>query len=274
MSLLPARPSVTNSIALQNAIALLLLSEDRLSKVPVLPEVKLQRESDLGVDILWTMPRSAITVTNNGVTYSPVTQDQEAAPVGSGLLVEMPEGRTIAPNVSGPPLEWHVSVVAFEERNTNWLAPSPAGPYMNAVGIGITAEDLCLIVLDVLHLQWLFPYGTLKTAPVAFGPAHDWMALKEGINAWRTTFVAPMGRTQTVRSAVVAITFMIGMCTLTCPDNAATVLFTLDGSPPVKSNPAAMPYTAPFAVTSGQQVLASSWKPGLVNSAISGGLVP
>ena len=274
MSLLPARPSVTNSIALQNAIALLLLSDDRLAKVPVIPEVKLQMEADLGVDILWTMPRSAITVTADGVNYQPVTQDQDAGPVGCGLLVEMPEGKSMAPNVTGPAMEWQVSVVAFEERNTYWLIPSQASQYMNATGIGITAEDLCLIVLDILQLQWVFPYGTLKMGAAAFGPAHDWMAIKEGINAQRASFTAPMGRTQTVRSATAQISFMVGMCTLVCPDGAANVLYTLDGSPPVKANPTAMKYVSPFAVNTGQQVLASSWKTGLVNGPINGAIAP
>lgn len=264
---IPKLTGVVDLVALQNAITLLLCDDIRLVDVPILPEIKLQQESELQVDIMWTLPRSAFIVTPSGVTIGAGT-----GPVGAGILVEMPGAKTSSPGVSGPPTDWEINVVAFEERNTN-LTPN--------VGIGLMSEQIAQIVKDILQLQ---NFGTFASSPWGFGtlranaswlnPAHDWMQIKPGIVAYRVSFTSTSGVKQTPRSQPVVVSFNTGMCTLTCSDILAAVYYTLDGSLPVKANPNAKPYSAPFSVNSGQQVLAASRRTGFISSEIWGNTAP
>ena len=69
-------------------------------------------------------------------------------------------------------------------------------------------------------------------------------------------------------------TFNAGLCTLACTDGAAAIYFTNDGTPPVKSNPNAVLYSAPFAVDSGSTINFASRKSGVVVSQILGATAP
>jgi hypothetical protein len=268
---IPKLSGVADLVALQNAIALLLCDDTRLANVPIVPEIKFHEESDLQTDILWTMPRRNVTVSPTGVTISTVTG--QPGPTGAGLMIEMPTANTQSTNVTGPPTDWEIGVVAFEERNTN-LIPSN--------GIGIMSEQLVQIVKDILHLQNLgtfaaspWGFGTLRAKRLWMSPAHDWMqTLGPGIIAWRASFESTSGVKQSPRSAPVQITFSSGNCVLTCADNSAAVYYTTDGSLPVQVNANATLYSAPFAVSSGTQVLAASKRAGYISSEIWGNTAP
>lgn len=243
---------ITDLVALQAAVSIVLRDDPRLANVPIVPEVKFIMENDQSIDALWTLPVSAFTITTQGVTIN-----GQGAPglVGAGILVEMPGATSDSPEVSGPPLTWDVDIVCFEERNTNFLA---------GIGTGVTSEQYAQIVLDILQLQYLGPqFNTLKSKQSAINPAHDRMQLTPGIIAYRTSLRSDAGRNQTPRTQPVAATFLGGNCTLTCGDGAAAVYYTTDGTMPCSANVnAANPagagatlYAAPFAVTSGQSLL-------------------
>jgi hypothetical protein len=242
---------IIDLVAVQNAITLILLDDDRLALVPVLPEIKLHQEADIMVDTVWTTPRSALTVTPNGVEVNFAGDGK--GPVGAGLLVEMIEAVCPANQLSGPPLTWKIHVVSFEERNTN-LTPG--------TGIGIMSEQLAQIVLDALHGLFITGMGALQASAAPIQPAHDWMTLKPGLFATRTTVEATVKRQQ--RAAVVNVTgiWTVDSLALACTDGAAAIYFTTDGSMPVASNPNATLYAAPVSVASGTVVLAAARKAG------------
>ena len=260
----PINTSVQDLVYLQNAVTLILRDDPRLAAVPVVPEIKFLMDSDQSLDALWMLPAGAFTVTPTGVT---INANAAPGPVGAGILVEMPGATSESRGVTGPPLVWEIGVVAMEERNTNFLS---------GTGTGITSEQLAQIVMDILHLQAVFGFGTLRVRSSCFTPAHDWMQLKPGIVAYRASFEAEVGRKQTGRSASVSGSFVGDTLTLTCSDSAATIYYTTDGSMPCSSNvntgnPAgigASIYTQPFAVTSGMVVLFASRKAGTLLSGV------
>ena len=276
---------IADLTGLLNAMVLILLDDPRLN-VPVISEFKLQMESDQQVDILWQLPRSAITVLPNGIlSVSGATGGNYSAPnpaapsslVGAGIMVEMPEMDVNSPDVTGSPATWKLSVVCLEDRNTNFTP---------GVGTGVTSEQYAQIVLDDLQLQWIYQYGTIKVKQNAIQPAHDWMSMKTGIYAVRVNFEATTGRLQSTRSALVTSFVNNGFCTLSCTDPGAAIFFTVDYSAPTSSNantnPLAQPgvgatlYTAPFAVTSGQTILYASrnFTTNTTLSPVGGTVVP
>ena len=261
MITVPQLPGITDLVALQNAITLILLSEDRLTDVPVLPEIRLHQESELFVDALWTLSRNAVNVSPTVVEI----QGEFGGKTGAGLLVEMPAAISHSPGVTGPPLTWEVGIVSFEERNINFTP---------VTGVGIMAEQLSQIVLDTLHLLSIRGFGVFQAASRVIAPAQDWMSLKPGIFAYRTIIQATIARPQTARSKIATATFSGGLCTITCADPDATIIFTTDNTTPVKANVNAVPYTVPFPVTSGQIVLTGTWTPERISSEILGFTAP
>ena len=280
-------PPITDLTGLLSQVTLILLDDPRLN-VPIVSEWKLQMESDQQVSILWQLPRSAITVLPNGIlSVSGATGGNYSAPnpatpssrVGAGIMIEMPEMDVNSPDVTGSPATWKLSVVCFEERNTNFTP---------GVGTGVSSEQYAQIVLDDLQLQWTYLYGTIKVKQNAIQPAHDLMSqpVFDGIWAMRVSFEATTGRLQSTRSAGVTSFVNNGFCTLSCSDPGAAIFFTVDYSAPTSSNcnsnPLAAPgvgstlYTAPFAVTSGQTILYASrnFTTNTTLSPVGGTLVP
>jgi hypothetical protein len=264
----PILAGIIDITRLQDFLAMILADDPRLKDIPVFPEFKFQMDSELMLDCLWTLPKTAFSFTASGWT---VNQLDEAAPrglTGAGLLVEMPEGESTSNTVSGPPLKLVLNIVAMEERNTNLL---------DGTGTGIMAEQLAQLVLDILQNQQIAGYGCIVASPRCGPlPAHDWMALRPGIMCSRATLEIQVGgRTQTPRvPAPVALTFAGGNCTLTNPDGSAVIYYTTDGSPPVQSNTSATKYTGPFACPSQTKVLCSARVAGKILSEISGQTAP
>lgn len=270
---IPILSGIVDLTYLENAVTMLLADDPRLVNTPVIPEFKLQMTADQIVDILWTTPASAFTVTSQGITINS-NPLPAGAPVGAGLLVEMPEFVANSPGVTGSPATWGINVVAFEERNTN-LTPG--------TGTMITNEQYAQLAIDILQMTYIYGFGTLQVKTNAITPAHDWMTYKPGIIASRASFYATVGRQQSIRTAFAVPTIAGGMCTITCADGAAVIYYTIDGSMPVAYNSTtnstpgtATLYTAPFAVTSGQTVLTAARNPntGYILSSVLGALAP
>ena len=229
-------------------------------------------ENDQSIEALWSLPRTAFTISPNSITINP---GAAPGPVGAGLLVEMPGFTVNSPKVRGSPATWDINIVAMEERNTNFLA---------GTGTLITSEQYAELCVDIFQLAYIFPYGTLTVKQNAISPAHDWMQIRPGIVAYRTSFEATVGRKQSTPTLAAQPMIAGGMCTINVPDGLSVAYYTTDGSMPVSSNsnpnnPAgvgATIYTAPFAVTSGTTVLcaARNPNPGYILSSINGALAP
>jgi len=261
--------TIVDDVALQFAVAMLLADDPRVKGlVPVVPEFKLQQESELAASALWTLPAASFTVTPVGFQINQVNEPAPGQRVGAGLLVEWPDSTVDSPGVSGPPATYRIHVVAFEERNVN-LTPG--------VGIGIASNQLAWIAADILHLQAL-PIGggsgTLWARGTFIEPAHDWMGMFPGIFAHRATFTMTVGRRQTQRAAIVQASFRAGQCVLTCQDPNATIYYTTDGSMPVGSNPNARVYSGAFNVANGTVVTCASRDVGLVLSEVLAYVAP
>ncbi len=254
-----------DTIKMELYIALLLADEPRLGSLPILPEFKLQAESDLTVDALVDSPRSSFTVTASGVLINVAKENQGIVPVtGCGLLVEEPQAGTDAASVRGQ-TRWEFSVVAFEDRSKNWTPK---------VGTMIPASVALQIARDALHLQQVYGFGCLELVDKWLTPAHDWETIKPGYNASRLTMVARTGTVQSQRTPGIQADFSVpGQCTLKFvdPDDPNAVLcYTLDGTPPVKANQSAQLYQAPFAVNSGDTITAAARSTGKALSEIFG----
>ncbi len=63
-----------------------------------------------------------------------------------------------------------------------------------------------------------------------------------------------------------------GNVTLTCPDSAAAIYFSTDGTLPVIGDATRL-YTAPFAVVSGTVVRCYSWKTGQLPSYVQSAVI-
>ncbi len=259
---IPALANLVDEIAVQKLVALLLRDDDRLAAVPVLPEVKFAQESEISVDALWTLPAGAITVTKDGFNVGQAVDGT----VGCGLLVEMPEMDDNSPGVrEGQPATWRIPVVGFCEPNVAFLT---------GVGTGFTSSQLCQIAQDVLSLVDVYGFGTLKVEGQTIRSANDWASLKPGVAAHRITFTATVGRVVSPRSSPGVVTFDAGLCSIACSDGSAEVRYTTDGTPPTKSNPAAIVYSAPFAVASGALVLCATRAASKVTSHLRGAVAP
>ena len=262
---IPKLTNIVDEIALESAVSLILLDNAFLANVPILPEIKGLIENSQMADVLWTLPRSAFTLSDTGWK---INKDAAAGLVGGGILIEIPEMNTDSPSVSGPPATWKIGIVGMVEVNTALVA---------GTGIGMTSSQLCQIALDQLHLQNIFGFGTLKAERGAITAAHDWMQMKPGITAHRVTLSATIGRTQTKRSAAVSAVFGSSQCTLSCTDGSAAIYYVLNGVPgsvPVAANPAAILYAGPFNVNSGDKVLAASKSSVTILSEIFGYTAP
>ncbi len=260
---IPKLAGIVDEVSLQKSIALIIADDARLALVPVMPQIKFLADGELLEDILWQLPRSAFTLTADGWTVN--TAVTPGQPVGAGILIEMPEMDTDSPKVSGTPATWRIPIVAFQEVNANFLP---------GTGIGITSGQLCQIALDICQNLFIFGYGTFNPESGAIKPATDWTSLKPGIEAHRLNLTGTVGRKQTPRSAAVVPTIAGGVCTLSCADGAATVLYTTDFTEPVSTNPNATPYSAPFNVASGEVVKCASKAAGKILSPIVGAVAP
>lgn len=269
---LPVLANLVDELAVMKAVALALRDDNRLAYVPIVTEQKFLMDAEIALDVLWTLPVDAFTLTADGFQVNLVAQPDTGS-VGCGILIEMPEMDDNSPGVrAGSPATWKVGVIGFCEPNTAFVQPDPSRGLQG--GTGYTSSQLCQIAQDVLQMMYIYRLGTFQTEQSAIKAARDWTQLKPGVTAHRLTMGATVGRVVSTRSAQVVITFSGSNCTVTCSDGAATVYYTTDGSPPYKSNPVAQQYGGPFQVTSGTVVLAYSRRTGFVSGAVQGGIAP
>ncbi len=242
----PVNPvfDLTDYSALQDDLTALLLSHAPLRKVNATQERKFLMDSSLAVDALWMTPR------NDGV--------------GAGIIVE--DIRPVARDggsTPGPVSDLLCGFVVLAERN---LAMSPAGCRLHP-------EQIEQIIVDLLHLKLLQPYGQLKADGNYGGPATDWINDESGIYARRVTLKMLNARKQTVTCDLLTLSQIGLSVTLACnsPADGLQIYYTTDGSFPandVAINAATNLYTDPFTAEAGTIIRAIAYAPGLNPSAL------
>ena len=223
---------MTDFVQLQNDVTLALLAAPALANINVVQYRKLRLQSVVDFDVVWVAVR-------NGRS-------------GAGVLVEMPVVNVTSPNVTGPAFNLIQPFAVLEEPNLNF-APE--------TGTLLSAEEIAQTIFDLLHLQAIEGIGTLQA--VGIKEATDFAP---GLLAYRVEFKIIVGRPQTPRCLTPTITPGGGNATLTAA--SGDIYFTLDGSFPAPSNPAAQLYAAPVPVVSGQVVRAAAFAAGFNPSEI------
>jgi hypothetical protein len=201
--------------------------------------------------------------------YRTVLTTPRNGKVGAAAIVLMPSGTADNTNVTGPIMRWSIGVVAMEQDDLN----------MGAIGTGLTAEDVGLLVLDTMHLDCDQSHGTLFASNAAMGPESEYTF--PGCIAYRVTLTLSAGKnTQTPRCALPQVAVANGLATITCATAGADIRYTLDGSFPTSNvagdaaNKSSVGHTAPFAVASGQVLRVAAYADGFNKSTTINYLVP
>ena len=235
-------------VQLQDDLYGLLMSAPQLASVNIVEERVFLIEHQLRTDAIWQTIR-------NGRQ-------------GCGLLIEMPGVHVDSGNVSGPPQVVELSFVSFQDGDMAFIPAHPGGPS----GSGLFAEQIEQFLIDLLHLQYLQGVGTLTVEGAFSSAARDYPL----VHARRTKLsCTPKQTAQTPRTAAVQVSLNAGLAALACSTMGATLWYTLDGSFPCNAavavdpltglpvNGNATPYSAPFAIQSGQVIRAAAYQPGL-----------
>jgi hypothetical protein len=224
-----------NIVQVQKDITGVLASADSLLTVNVKEFREMQLQSEVDVTKIYTTVR-------NGRT-------------GCGVLVEMPVAICDRPAVNGPVLDWIFPVTVVENPTVN----------MNKrIGTLLSAEEVCQLVLDVLHLYADDGLGTLQADKNVITKNTEYA----GCIAYRLNFKL-IGKTQqTERVKNLSYSLAGGFLTIASPTADTEIRFTLDKSFPTKiGNAASLVYTGPLPVASGDLVRAVAYKPLLLNSS-------
>jgi hypothetical protein len=177
--------------------------------------------------------------------------------LGTAIQVRMPAIRSKYPNVPGPQLEVEQTIRIFED------------PVQNTTGL--TAESIGLEVLAWLHGTRIEDLTELAadTRNYALRPVYDY----HDRFAYDAVFIGQLPQNSRARTDFPQFADD-GAChvTLTCPDPAAAIYFSTDGTLPVIGDTTRL-YVAPFAVAGGTVVRCYAWKTGQLPSYIQSAVI-
>ena len=177
---------------------------------------------------------------------------QTGGKAGLAAVVYMPAFNVPEPNIPGPQGEITFTVRVMEDTLIN----------SGALGTGKSCEDCALNVLNTLHYTELGGAArTIIAAPKSLYPvgAIDKTGQRIAID---TQFITAFGIKAGSQCGNPVIGGTQSATTLTSGTAGASIYYTLDGSYPWSGNTAAVLYSAPFAITSGQKLRAAATKPG------------
>ena len=193
-------PAITlvDEIALQKAIALILCSDSRLVNVPVVPEIKFLQESELALNAIWTMPRSAFTVTATGwqvnaTAYAnlitPGTYDGTGSFTQNGLTIGNPYSFIFGEND-----------LSFNDGITDHLSVGGTVYFVATSASIVLTGTPDLAVTATLQTNALVGGGILveqpemdSNSPGVSGPAATWKVPIVGFVEPNTAFVPNVG---------------------------------------------------------------------------------
>jgi hypothetical protein len=130
-------------------------------------------------------------------------------------------------------------------------------------GTGMNCGEIVARLVQTLHQSHYDDRFTgLRLSPET--PVRELITDQPGLRGMTVQFVAngcAFGIIATVASVTASVA--AGMATLTCATSGSTIYYTLDGSYPGSGNPVALVYSAPFAVTTGDEIRAGAQKTGM-----------
>jgi hypothetical protein len=238
---------MTDIVAIQEDLTMLLKSTATLDLVNVVQFRKLLLDSEQDAALIWQQPRNA------------------GGPAGIGILIEMPAVKVTHPSLPGPEFIAEFSFVVLEERITNQTA---------AVGTQLTAEEVAQRVAEILHgaTDDLWGGGMFADGPIIEDVASD--VVPPGILGKRVKLNLRLRRQQTERAATPVPALQEDNTTaFTCATAGAAIYYTLDGSFPGKANANAVLYAAPFTPEVGQTLRAAAYADGLLPSHVIHGTI-
>ena len=215
-----------------------MLSCDLFAGFNVVDEKKFLLDKEIQFNAIWQAPRA-------GRTES-----------GAGFYIEMPSLEISNPNSLQRNLL--CSIVAIEERNIN----------QSTAGTRVSAEDMAELALDFMFNWYLGMASGFKPEKAAVKDGSDVFGGRvEGLLAYRASVSLRYEHRAIDRAAKVTLTeapaYTFALATTT---SDADIYFTLDGSFPGKSNPAAIKYTTAFTGVAGQRINAMAWRGDLLPS--------
>jgi len=227
-----------NLYRLQNFAAHALLCTRRLNDINILT-----REELMDPDSLARLPDKTLAAEVLGY----ITPRSKAGRKGACIIVETPEFSGKWPDAPGQNGDIELEFLILEE------------PMMNSApktGTLVHADVIAQITLDVGKHWVVDGYGIFSTPPNAFRRDDTFGGLRAIRTRLRTS--APLGASD--RVAFVSIDLTNGAVTLSSGTADAQIYWTRDGSFPGPSNSHANLYDAPFAVDSGETILAAAFR--------------
>jgi hypothetical protein len=229
-----------NLYRLQNFVAHALLCTNRLREVNIVT-----REALMQPDSLAKLPDR--TLAAEVLAYI-TPRNKGTGRKGACVIVETPEIVGKYPSAPGQTGDIDIECLILEDPMSNNAAQS--GTLMSADAIG-------QVILDVGKHWMVDGYGIFSPPTNAWARDDKWQPLRAIKVRLRTT--APLGQSERCAPVVVSVTN--STATLTCAEADSVIHYTFDGSFPGPSNSAAMQYTEPLTVISGDTLLAAATVP-------------
>lgn len=181
--------------------------------------------------------------------------------VGAGLVIGLPLGDPTDADIPGAQMTVTLPIEILVADDLSLVLSN---------GAGITAEEIVVIVWQQLNQFLNQALGSGNWYVDGFDPIED----RKGAYGYRLALAVRFAVDQPERCSAPTSVINAGMATLTTVTAGATIYYTLDGSYPGSGNAAALVYAAPFAVASGQTILAGAEKVNLDGSDVWATNVP
>ena len=187
--------------------------------------------------------------------------------VGAGVLLGLPLADPMDADVPGAQMTVKLPIDILVADDISLVLSN---------GARITAEEIVVIVWQLLNQFLNQSLGSGNWYVAGFDPIED----RKGAYGYRLILEVRFAADQPAKVSAPTAVIAAGQATLTCATPGATIYYTLDGSFPgpgalnAAGIPSANLYTAPVAVSTGQQLLAAAYLANNIGSDVWQTLVP
>ncbi|MDD2763486.1 MAG: chitobiase/beta-hexosaminidase C-terminal domain-containing protein [Opitutaceae bacterium] len=204
---------------------------------------------DFFADIPVILERKGIT--ENDIEVALGSLNQQSGKAGAVAIVLMPSLRPAGPSAPGPEYRVAPAVQVIEMPLIN----------LGDTGTGKFVEQIAARVRQLIH------YWSPGRGYVFDFAGQDPINAREGLRSYAVNFLRLGQDDRGPKVGNVLISPDEGVApvevTLSCPTAGAAMWYTLDGSAPTPSNPAAQLYAAPFNVATAATLRAAAFAAGL-----------
>jgi hypothetical protein len=181
--------------------------------------------------------------------------------VGAGILINLPLADPTDADVPGAQMSIKLPIDILVADDISLVLSN---------GAQITAEEIVVIVWLLLNQFLNQSLGSGNWFVVGFDPIED----RKGAYGYRLVLEVRFAADQPDKVSAPTAVIAAGHATLSCITPGAAIYYTLDGSFPGPGNSAAHLYTAPVAVSTGQELLAAAYLANYIGSDVWQTLVP